>query len=410
MESTFNRIGQCLSNFQASLQQQGITLEEYISDNYKQKWLSDDLYHIFRIKTTFMNAATQFLANEGLINLEKILMSVVTDPLAHDIEHTPVISYKGNNYVTTHSMIYSKLLACSNPKIKGVFTDSPNIRLELESPNLKQRGRYLIDFSQIDIEVKRDSYISMDEYFDKEAEVLKLIREDCAKARNLFERLIQHICQELNKFNKEDLDALDVQFPIPSIPFPAYTYDYTVGKYGKKTGEETVGDESGDQFFWITGIKRENYDLIYPFLKKDGSSLSLDNVTSDNIFNYDLVAKTIKKDGTTLIAKEILSGGVREWLYKPIVERILANKVLKNRPIIKDGYLENIEEMAGYGPFLMYANMKKEDGTSVFPSTMGGGLGVERFMYATLRGEKIEKIDDITFFGKNPDSHSLYLF
>lgn len=410
MESTFSKIGQCLSNFQAGLKQQGITLEEYINDNYKKKWLSDELYHVFKIKTTFMNAATQFLANEGLINLEKLLMSVVTDPLAHDIEHTPTISYKGNSYVTTHSMIYSKFLACSNPKIKGVFVDSPNIRLELESPTHQQRGRYLIDFSQIDIEMKRDRYVTLDEYFSKEGEILELIKNDSAKARNLFERMIKHICEELNKFNKEDMDALDVQFPIPSIPFPEYTYDYAVGKYGKKTGEEEVGNETDDQFFWITGIKRENYDLIYPFHKKDGSSLSLDDVTSENIFNYDLVAKTVSKDGTRLTAKEILSGGVREWLYEPIVQRILANKVLSVGPDIRDGYLENIEEMAGYGPFLMFASMKKDDGTPVFPSTMGGGLGVERFLFATLRSDKITKIDDVTFFGKNPDSHSLYLF
>ncbi len=410
MESTFSKIGQCLSNFQAGLKQQGITLEEYINDNYKNKWLSDELYHIFKIKTTFMNAATQFLANEGLINLEKLLMSVVTDPLAHDIEHTPTISYKGNSYVTTHSMIYSKFLACSNPKIKGVFVDSPNIRLELESPTHQQRGRYLIDFSQIDIEMKRDRYVTLDEYFSKEDEILELIKNDSAKARNLFERMIKHICEELNKYNKEDMDALDVQFPVPAVPFPEYTYDYAVGKYGKKTGEEEVGNETDDQFFWITGIKRENYDLIYPFHKKDGSSVSLEDVTSENIFNYDLVAKTVKKDGTRLTAKEILSGGVREWLYEPIVQRILANKVLNVRPNIKDGYLENIEEMAGYGPFLMFASMKKDDGTPVFPSTMGGGLGVERFLFATLRGDNIQKIDDVTFFGKNPDSHSLYLF
>ncbi len=410
MESTFSKIGQCLSNFQAGLKQQGITLDEYINDNYKNKWLSDELYHIFKIKTTFMNAATQFLANEGLINLEKLLMSVVTDPLAHDIEHTPTISYKGNSYVTTHSMIYSKFLACSNPKIKGVFVDSPNIRLELESPTHQQRGRYLIDFSQIDIEMKRDRYVTLDEYFTKEDEILELIKNDSAKARNLFERMIKHICEELNKNNKEDMDALDVQFPVPAVPFPEYTYDYAVGKYGKKTGEEAVGEETDDQFFWITGIKRENYDLIYPFTKKDGSSLSLDDVTSDNIFNYDLVAKTVKKDGTRLTAKEILSGGVREWLYEPIVQRILANKVLNVRPEIKEGYLENIEDLAGYGPFLMFANMKNDDGSPVFPSTMGGGLGVERFLFATLRGDKIQKIDDVTFFGKNPDSHSLYLF
>jgi len=35
---------------------------------------------------------------------------------------------------------------------------------------------------------------------------------------------------------------------------------------------------------------------------------------------------------------------------------------------------------------------------------------VERTLYAILRGEKISKIDDITFFGKNPDSHPIYLY
>ncbi len=41
---------------------------------------------------------------------------------------------------------------------------------------------------------------------------------------------------------------------------------------------------------------------------------------------------------------------------------------------------------------------------------MGGGIGIERALYALLRGPKIAKVDDVCFFGKNPDSHPLYLF
>jgi hypothetical protein len=66
--------------------------------------------------------------------------------------------------------------------------------------------------------------------------------------------------------------------------------------------------------------------------------------------------------------------------------------------------------MEGYGPFLSVVNMKDASGKQYFPDTFGGGLGVERFLYALLRGSKIEKIDDLTFFGKNPDSFPIFLF
>jgi aspartyl/asparaginyl-tRNA synthetase len=41
---------------------------------------------------------------------------------------------------------------------------------------------------------------------------------------------------------------------------------------------------------------------------------------------------------------------------------------------------------------------------------MGGGIGIERFLYAILRGGGIDKIDDVTCFGKNPDSYPIFLF
>ena len=54
--------------------------------------------------------------------------------------------------------------------------------------------------------------------------------------------------------------------------------------------------------------------------------------------------------------------------------------------------------------------MKDSKGRPLFPDTSGGGIGIERTLYAVLRGEKIKIIDDVTYFGKNPDSHPLFLY
>ena len=96
------------------------------------------------------------------------------------------------------------------------------------------------------------------------------------------------------------------------------------------------------------------------------------------------------------VGSGILSGAIREWLYEPIVDRIIDNKVLPVRPVIKNGNIENLDELGGYRPFLKFVSMKDTDGQPIFPDPMGGGIGIERSLYALLRGEKIEKIDDIT--------------
>jgi aspartyl/asparaginyl-tRNA synthetase len=411
MEDNVKIIGESLYRFQAAINESGISLKDYIKENYVDKWLSDDLYHAMAIRTTFVNSCIEFLASEGLFNLEKVMLSIITDPLAHDIEHTPSIPYKGHTYLTTHSMIYSKFLACSNPKLKGLYVDSPNIRLEIESPTKEQRGKYLIDFSQIDIELKRNRQIDFDRYLNDQKGVRAILLEDMEKIKNFFERMIVRACEEINKKNSEDLKKLGVALEVPKTPFPSFPKDYCTGKYGAKTYEEGAGQESKSQFFWITGLLRENYDLVYPYLLPDGKKVDAKAITSDSVFNYDICAKSIDlKTGKHTPAREILSGAIREWLFEPIIERILDNRVLEKRPVFKDGNIENIDELGGYGPFLLFAAMKKEDGTPYFPDTMGGGIGVERTLFAILRGEKIKRIDDITYFGKNPDSHPLYLY
>ena len=409
-DDTITGIGDALFGFQAALKEGGSSLKEYLEKYYYQRWMGDALLAAVSIRATFVTAMHQFLTDEGLCNLERVQLSPLTDPLAHDVEHVPSISYKGLHYVLTHSMIYSKLLACHHPRIKGVFTDSPNIRLEVESPDRVQRGKYIIDFSQMDIEVRRNRGIDFEAYLSKPAEVKEILKEDMAIAKDLFERMLIHSMAKIAEKNREELKELGVAIEIPKQPFPTFVYDQLRKKYSLKEYEVGVGKETSSQLFWITGIPRENYDLIYPYLKPDGK-IPLGEVTSDMVYNYDICAKSIIRDtGEQTEARELLSGGIREWLFEPIVERLLDNNIIPVKPIIVEGNIENINQLDGYGPFLLAASMKDDTGKSTFPDTYGGGIGIERTLYALCRGPKVDKIDDVTFFGKNPDSHQIYLF
>jgi aspartyl/asparaginyl-tRNA synthetase len=404
-------IGQSLYNFQSALIESGETFENYMIQQYLNKWMGNELYHAMAIRTTFVNALCNFLTDRGLLNMERVSLSPVTDPLAHDVEHSPSISYKGHEYKTTHSMIYSKFLACFNPKIKGVFVDSPNIRLELESSTGIQRGKYLIDFSQMDIELRRDRDIQFEQYLNQPNVVKTALCEDMEKALSFFEQMIIASCEAIVDKNKSDLSALGVVMEVPKSPFPRFKKDEAVLKHGIGSIEQKLGKTIQSQFFWITGLMRENYDLIYPYLKADGSKIPITDFSSDMIYNYDLCAQALfANNGKIGNAYEIGSGALREWLFEPIVERLIDNKVLTVRPKITNGNIENIDELGGYGPFLLAVSQRGKQGKSLFPSTMGGGIGIERALFAWLSGPKIKKVDDITLFGKNPDSHPLYLF
>jgi len=408
-DETMTTIGQSLFGFQAALAQAGSSLEDYLDRYYVQKWMGDALYAAMSIRTTFVTALHDFLSEEGLFNMERVQLSPVTDPLAHDVEYVPNIHYKGQLYVMTHSMIYSKLLACFNPRVRGIFVDSPNVRLEMESPDRIQRGRYLIDFSQMDIEVRRNRGIDLETYLREPQRVKEILKEDMERALDFFERLIVHATTRMVERNEDELKTLGVALEVPVQPFPRFRHDESRRRLGRGH-EALLGEETRAPFFWITGILRENYDLVYPYLHAEGKT-QLSAIGSDMIYNYDICAKSIlRKTGKQTPALEILSGGIREWIYEAIVERLLDNGIIPARPVIFEGNLKNVDELGGYGPFLLMASRRNEQGKRIFPETFGGGIGVERTLYALCRGPVLDKIDDITCFGKNPDSHQIYLF
>jgi asparaginyl-tRNA synthetase len=405
------RIGEKLADFQAKLKEGGGSFEAHLRSAYTDRWRGGGLRAALAVRTQLVVALHEFLAGRGLVNIERVSMSPITDPLAHDVEHVPVIDYKGVPYRTTHSMIYCKMLACMNREISGIFVDSPNIRLEREHPEGIQRNKYLVDFSQMDVELRREARISKDRYFRDVAGVAADLERERDRVLGFFEEMVVFAMTRVRDRCGAELASLGVRIDVPSRPFPRFDSDEAVAKYGKSNLERAIGAATGSRFFWVLGLLRENYDLVYPYYKADGSVRDRGEIPSKDVYNYDLAMGSTLADGKPGDAYEVLSGGLREWIYEAISGRLVANGVLAALPRFSaEGELENMAELDGYGPFLTAARITNGDGEPLFPETAGGGLGIERSLFALLNGPAIRRIEELTFFGKNPDSAPVYLF
>jgi len=324
----YTLVGQQLARFQRRLSAQGETLSVHMERQYGTKWRSESLSHVHRVRTALVSGMTDFLIEAGLLNLERVSLSLVTDPLAHTVEHLAGIPYRGADYVTTHSMIYAKFLACQNPHLKGIFVDSPNIRLEPAEPSGRQRGRYLIDFSQLDVEVRRNSGIGLDHDLDAPEAVEALLREHLEAALRFFEGMARAGLEKVQRLAGDSLQALGVRIDLPETPFPVFHLDEAIAQHGPTDIEAKLGAACASQCFFVVGLLRENYDLIYPYLERSGERRPLSAFTSRQVYNYDLVVKGRHLDGRESPAKEVLSGGLREWLPEAIVARLLDNGVI----------------------------------------------------------------------------------
>jgi aspartyl/asparaginyl-tRNA synthetase len=404
-------IGGKLADFQTSLKEGGSSFEAHLRERYTDRWQGGELPAALAIRTQLVVGLHEFLADRGLLNIERVSMSPVTDPLAHDVEHTPVIAYKGVPYSTTHSMIYCKMLACMNRSIPGIFVDSPNIRLENASSDGGQRAKYLVDFSQMDLELRRERRIDRDRYYKDVEGVSRDLAAERDRALDFLEDMVVHAVSRVKARCAKELALLGVALEVPAKPFPRFDFDEAKARYGEKGQEKAIGRDTGHRFFWILGLLRENYDLVYPYFAADGSPRAKGGIPSREVFNYDLAAGSVHADGSLGDAYEVLSGGLREWVYETIARRLVVNGVIRELPRFgSDGELQNMRELDGYGPFLTAARLATPQGEPLFPETAGGGLGIERCLFALLNGPSIRRIEELTFFGKNPDSAPVYLF
>ena len=256
---------------------------------------NEKLIAALRVQSVALEVIRETFRRNGLIEIMPVILSTASDPLVPDPESSiigePRIEYQGQNLILTQSMILHKQIMAASG-LEKFFTVSPNVRLE--SPNSRDSGVHLFEFSQVDFEL---AHADMSDIFDLVQETITAtidrVREACSEEMVIWKR--------------------EVKVP---RKFEIYSTDQLMEKYGEDWKKEA--SEEATEPFWVLNHKREFYDAEYP--ENPGSYR-----------NYDLVYP----EGFG----EALSGGEREWNFERIRMRIE-----------RDGL--NIDE---YRPYLEFA-------------------------------------------------------
>jgi len=236
----------------------------------------DELPAILKIQGGIIRAIHEFMESKGVIHVNPLITSPITDPLSHDVTEADFI-YANQKFSLMKSMILHKQLLLTHPYIDSIYIVSPNVRLE--GPERKETGRHLFEFTQVDYEFKGKT---MDF-------VIKFTEE-----------MVAHIFSHLNA-RYSDLVILfrGELLKVPETGWPRYTTHELIERYGDKWEKESSLAAKGP--FWVTDHDREFYDRE-------------DERDKGHFLNYDIMWP----EGYT----EGLSGAEREDEYEQIIYRM----------------------------------------------------------------------------------------
>ena len=255
-------------------------LPEEVASSLQGRLRDRRLDAVMRIQAVLLREIDEFMRDNGVLEIMPVIVAPITDPLTHGVLDAE-IEYYNQRLKLTKSMLFHKQLALVSEERRAIYCVSPNIRLEPAESS--EKGRYLIEFSQVDFEIKH------------------------AKMRDLMdfmEKLVVRVFTSIKKDCKDELQLLQRELPIPRRPFKVHNSVDAEKIYGEDFERKLSQKETSP--FWITNFDREPYD------KED-----LDH--PGNFLNYDLVYPEGYGEG--------LSGGEREYEYRRIVYRMNRNKV-----------------------------------------------------------------------------------
>lgn len=234
---------------------------------------------VLKIQSLVLGEIHKFFREKGFIELPPVIISPITDPLAHSV-HSASIDYEGQKLQLTKSMIFHKQLALLNKDIDKIYIVSPNVRLEKSD---QAKSRHLIEFQQIDFEMKNaskeDVYSLMEDFLTS---VIKIVKKEAQAELKFLGREIS-----------------DITKPFPKLK----TYEMEE-KYGEDF--EDILTKQMKTPFWLESFYREFYDKEDP--KNKGKFI-----------NYDL----IYPEGF----EECLSGAEREYDYDVIIRKMKERKM-----------------------------------------------------------------------------------
>ncbi len=230
---------------------------------------------VLEISSELISSMGQFLRRKGFIEILPVIISPITDPLNHSVFEANIEYYDGR-YSLTKSMIFHKQLAMRiHPKI---FSFSPNIRLETEDK--KDSGRHLIEFTQLDLEMREAT----------RDDVMSLVEKMLINAFENLEEKFGTLLREMNPY-----------FSVPETPFERVKYLEALEKYGSDF--ESVLSKRATQPFWLIDIPIDDREF-YDKLDSNGKTLR----DMDLIYPYGF--------------GEASSGGEREYEYENIIRRM----------------------------------------------------------------------------------------
>lgn len=245
---------------------------------------SDKLKHILVVQSAALKAIHDYMYKQGVVQAMPIILSPETDPLNHP-HFAASVEYYGQKLHLMKSMILHKQLSLLNDGIDKIYFMSPNVRLE--EGKLKETGRHLFEFTQVDIELKDKTKKDFIRFVDGMlASIFKFVRRECP----------------------EDLKSLGRTLAQPRLPLKVYESEELAQKYGEHF--ERIASEEAKDPFWITNFRREFYDRE-------------DKDRKGYYHNYDV----FWPEGYG----EALSGGEREWEHAEIIRKMNErNTNLKN--------------------------------------------------------------------------------
>ena len=283
-------------------------LEALVEEEYAHL-SSETLRHALKVQSEILKAANDFLRGRGFTQILPVIMSPVTDPLRHATGKAEVEYYEYRYQLTRSMILHKQMILLAHDKI---FAFSPNIRLE--PVELADTGRHLVEFTQLDLEVKEA----------KREEVMEL-----------GEDLVIHTFSEVKERCAAELKFFKREIRIPGKPFRRISYREAYEQYGG--GFEAVISQQHQEPVWIIDIPmeaREFYDR--EDAERPGTLVDMDLLYPEGY-------------------GEALSGGERENTYERILGRI---------------------ETSGLdtGAFQLYLEFAKRG----LPRSAGFGIGMER--------------------------------
>lgn len=294
---------------------------------------------IFRVRSTLMRAAREFLYREGFVELSfPIIIATATEGGA---ELFPVKYFDRQAYLAQSSQLYKQSAV---PAFGRVFSIAPSFRAE------KSRTRkHLTEFWQIDVEA---ALVSPRDLMDLQF------------------RLVNYIVERIVEENEAELKLLGVDLE-PWQGYQVVSYDEALEilrrkgfkiEWGEDFGadEERALVEEFEEPFFIPEFPRQ-ITAFYYMVDRDDPRM----------------AHRMDFMGPGEYGVEWSSGGLREHDPKRLVERM---------------------REAGLNPesFGWYLDMFKYG----FPPHGGFGMGVERLLQTLLR---LDKIHEAALYPRTPD-------